>query len=183
MDELEAKISARTASAAEADLAAGNGDAQAAVEAEEAARAAREAEEAAQAAREAEERAVQEADEIAAREAETQAAREADEKAAAAEEEELEALKVKSKKKKRFTKNDLWAEALKARGTSGIADVIIAAVDTKETSTAKSDSVAKKVSNQEEINFSTMFVLGGWDVSSARPSSVLLRTLSICWRS
>ncbi|KAI0185780.1 hypothetical protein EV127DRAFT_440632 [Xylaria flabelliformis] len=59
------------------------------------------------------------------------------------------------------TEERLWAEALKARGTSGIADVIIAAADTKETSTAESDSVSKKVSDQEEINFSTMFGLGG----------------------
>ncbi|KAI8960766.1 hypothetical protein F5Y11DRAFT_349186 [Daldinia sp. FL1419] len=62
------------------------------------------------------------------------------------------------------TEERLWAEALKARGTSGIADVAIAAADDKKGSggeSAPSSGNVSAKSDQEEINFSTMFGLGG----------------------
>lgn len=62
------------------------------------------------------------------------------------------------------TEERLWAEALKARGTSGIADVAIAAADDKNKSTGTPAPGSGNVSSegdQQEINFSTMFGLGG----------------------
>jgi hypothetical protein len=62
------------------------------------------------------------------------------------------------------TEERFWAEALKARGTSGIADVAIAAADDKKQSGEKPSPGSGNVSSEgdrEEINFSTMFGLGG----------------------